>query len=78
MSDLTRTRQTYNAIFDKDIPASVTTLLRERSLGQFEGEKVSEIEQNAQFETYFNGGPNSSFRHSFTQKHQKEKVMKMF
>lgn len=68
MSDLTRTRQTYNAIFDKDIPASVTTLLRERSLGQFEGEKVSEIEQNAQFETYFNGGPNSSFRHSFTQK----------
>lgn len=68
LSDLTRTRQTYNAIFDKDIPASVTTLLRERSLGQFEGEKVSEIEQNAQFETYFNGGPNSSFRHSFTQK----------
>ena len=39
MSDLTRTRQTYNAIFDKDIPASVTTLLRERSLGKFEGEK---------------------------------------
>ena len=68
MSDLTRTRQTYNAIFDKDIPASVTTLLRERSLGKFEGEKVSEIEQNSQFETYFNGGPNSSFRHSFTQK----------
>lgn len=68
LSDLTRTRQTYNAIFDKDIPAHVTSLLRERSLGAFEGVKVKEIEQNPDYELYFNDDNYRLFRHSFTQK----------
>ncbi len=68
LSDLTRTRQTYNAIFDKFIPATVTPLLRERSLGIFEGKKVSEVEQDPQYAAYFGNGAYHAFRHSFTQK----------
>lgn len=46
LSDLLRTRQTYNAIFDNAIPASVTSSLRERSLGEFEGEMVTKLNKN--------------------------------
>ena len=38
ISDLTRTQETYRYIFPYDIPSTVTSLLRERSLGVFEGE----------------------------------------
>lgn len=68
ISDLTRTRQTYNAIFDKHISASVTPLLRERSLGIFEGKMVDAIEQNPEYHAYFNDDNLLAFRHSFTQK----------
>ncbi|MDW8545692.1 histidine phosphatase family protein [Staphylococcus pseudoxylosus] len=68
LSDLLRTRQTYNAIFDNAIPASVTASLRERSLGEFEGEMVDKIEQKPEYERYFNDGDYLSFRHSFSQK----------
>ena len=68
ISDLLRTRQTYNAIFDKSIPVSVTPLLRERSLGEFEGEMVAKVEQNPEYAQYFNDEDYLSFRHSFTQK----------
>ena len=37
VSDLTRTKETYQYIFPYDIPTTVT-LLRERSLGLFEGQ----------------------------------------
>ncbi|WP_436943763.1 histidine phosphatase family protein [Staphylococcus xylosus] len=68
LSDLLRTRQTYNAIFDNAIPASVTSSLRERSLGEFEGEMVDKIEQNPEYARYFNDEDYLSFRHSFSQK----------
>lgn len=68
LSDLLRTRQTYNAIFDNAIPASVTASLRERSLGEFEGEMVDKIEQKPEYECYFNDEDYLSFRHSFSQK----------
>ena len=38
VSDLTRTKETYQYIFPYDIPTTVTSLLRERSLGLFEGQ----------------------------------------
>lgn len=68
LSDLLRTRQTYNAIFDNAIPASVTASLRERSLGEFEGEMVDKIEQKPEYERYFNDEDYLLFRHSFSQK----------
>ncbi len=43
-------------------------MLRERSLGAFEGVKVKEIEHNPDYELYFNDDNYRSFRHSFTQK----------
>ena len=72
ISDLLRTRQTYNAIFDKSIPASVTPLLRERSLGIFEGKMVEAVEQNPSYTRYFEDQNYLEFRHSFTQKAPEE------
>ena len=63
-----RTRQTYNAIFDKDIPAETTALLRERSLGIFEGLHVEDVEQQSEYTHFFNDDNYREFRHSFTQK----------
>ena len=37
VSDLKRTRQTYEELFPYDIPTIYTKTLRERSLGVFEG-----------------------------------------
>lgn len=68
LSDLQRTRQTYNAIFDKDIPAQPTALVRERSLGIFEGLHVADVEQQSEYAHYFNDDNFKDFRHSFTQK----------
>ena len=68
VSDLTRTKQTYGAIFDKAIPTTVTSTLRERSLGLFEGTLVSDLKQNPTYPAYFNDENYKSFRHSFTQK----------
>ncbi|PHK48547.1 histidine phosphatase family protein [Staphylococcus edaphicus] len=68
ISDLLRTRQTYNAIFDKFIPVSVTSLLRERSLGLFEGKMIKEVEEDPKYKHFFENENYADFRHSFTQK----------
>ena len=44
--DLIRTQQTFEHIFPYDIASTTTPLLRERSLGVFEGEYKDEISAN--------------------------------
>lgn len=56
----------------------LSPLLRERSLGVFEGEYKDEISANPKYEKYFNDPNFKDFRHSFSQKRLKEKVMKMY
>ncbi|MCD8829143.1 histidine phosphatase family protein [Staphylococcus gallinarum] len=69
LSDLTRTKQTAQGIFPNDkVPKTETPLLRERSLGKFEGEMVDELEQSTEFAQYFNDEAYKYFRHSFSQK----------
>ncbi len=68
ISDLTRTQETYRYIFPYDIPSTITSLLRERSLGVFEGEYKDKLMQDAQYHRYFNDPEYKDFRHSFTQK----------
>ncbi|PNZ67443.1 histidine phosphatase family protein [Staphylococcus croceilyticus] len=68
VSDLTRTIETYNNIFPYDIPTTVTSGLRERSLGVFEGEYKDKLMKDAQYHQYFNHPEYKDFRHSFTQK----------
>ncbi|MCG7337938.1 histidine phosphatase family protein [Staphylococcus sp. ACRSN] len=69
LSDLTRTKQTAQAIFPSEkISKTKTPLLRERSLGKFEGEMVDELEQSTKFSRYFNDENYKYFRHSFEQK----------
>ena len=46
VSDLTRTKETYQYIFPYDIPTTVTSLLRERSLGLFEGQFKDKLMKN--------------------------------
>ena len=77
VSDL-RTQQTFEHIFPYDIASTTTPLLRERSLGVFEGEYKDEISANPKYEKYFNDPNFKDFRHSFSQKRLKEKVMKMY
>ena len=47
---------------------TITSLLRERSLGVFEGEYKDKLMQDAQYHRYFNDPEYKDFRHSFTQK----------
>ncbi|UDI79192.1 histidine phosphatase family protein [Staphylococcus taiwanensis] len=68
VSDLTRTQETYNNIFPYDIPTTITSILRERSLGVFEGEYKDKLMQDEQYHRYFNHPDYKDFRHSFTQK----------
>lgn len=68
VSDLTRTIETYNNIFSYDIPTTITSSLRERSLGVFEGEYKDKLMKDTQFHQYFNHPEYKDFRHSFTQK----------
>ncbi|HGO3108582.1 histidine phosphatase family protein [Staphylococcus aureus] len=68
VSDLLRTQQTFEHIFPYDIASTTTPLLRERSLGVFEGEYKDEISANPKYEKYFNDPNFKDFRHSFSQK----------
>lgn len=68
VSDLLRTQQTFEHIFPYDIASTTTPLLRERSLGVFEGEYKDEISANPKYEKYFNDPKFKDFRHSFSQK----------
>ena len=68
VSDLTRIQETYRHIFPYKIPTTVTPLLRERSLGIFEGKYKDKLSQEEQFSRYFNHPDYKDFRHSFTQK----------
>ena len=77
VSDLKRTRQTYDELFPYDLPTIYTKTLRERSLGVFEGKNKEEVCKDKRFEKYFHDPNYKYFRHSFSQKHHKEKVIKM-
>ncbi|RIP34761.1 histidine phosphatase family protein [Staphylococcus gallinarum] len=69
LSDLMRTRQTAQAIFSSEKLYKIESpLLRERSLGEFEGEMVDKITQSTEFAQYFKDEDYKYFRHSFTQK----------
>ncbi|MGV3094728.1 histidine phosphatase family protein [Staphylococcus borealis] len=68
VSDLTRTQETYRYIFPYEIPTTITSLLRERSLGVFEGEYKDTLMHDAKYHRYFNDPEYKDFRHSFTQK----------
>lgn len=68
MSDLKRTVQTYSCIFPYDIPTTLTPLLRERSLGVFEGKNQQELEQISEYKKYFTQSSYMNFRNSYTQR----------
>ena len=67
VSDLTRTKETYQYIFPYDIPTTVTSLLRERSLGLFEGQFKDKLMKNNKYHRYFHDSNYKDFRHSFIQ-----------
>ena len=67
VSSLLRTQQTYEAIFPYNIPTTFTDLLKERSLGVFEG-NIKRSVTGRNFYKYFNDDNFKDFRHSFTQK----------
>lgn len=68
VSDLTRTKETYQYIFPYDIPTTVTSLLRERSLGLFEGQFKDKLMKSNMYHRYFHDPNYKDFRHSFIQK----------
>ena len=77
VSDLKRTRQTYDELFPYDLPTIYTKTLRERSLGVFEGKNKEEVCKDK-------GSKNISMiliintlDIVFHKKHHKEKVIKM-
>ncbi|GEP85154.1 putative phosphoglycerate mutase [Staphylococcus piscifermentans] len=68
VSDLKRTVQTYENGFDETIPVTITALLRERSLGKFEGHSKDALIKQSEYRPYFEDPLMSNFRHSFTQR----------
>lgn len=77
VSDLKRTRQTYDELFPYDLPTIYTKTLRERSLGVFEGKNKKKFVKTK-------GSKNISMiliintlDIVFHKKHHKEKVIKM-
>ena len=74
VSDLTRTKETYQYIFPYDIPTTVTSLLRERSLGLFEGQFKDKLMKNNKYHRYFHDSNYKDFRHSFIQKRLRGKL----
>lgn len=68
ISDLTRTIQTYENGFDSHIPYTFSPLLRERSLGKFEGYSRETLCNNPAYSYYFENPRFSDFRNSFTQR----------
>ncbi|MDK7926568.1 MAG: histidine phosphatase family protein [Staphylococcus simulans] len=68
ISDLTRTIQTYENGFDSTIPHTFSPLLRERSLGEFEGYPRETLRDNPVYSRYFEDPRYSDFRNSFTQR----------
>ncbi len=78
VSDLLRTQQTFEHIFPYDIASTTTPLLRERSLGVFEGEykmksvRIRNMINISMIQTL------KTFVIVFHKKRLKEKVMKMY
>lgn len=68
VSDLLRTQQTFEHIFTYPVTMTTTSLLRERSLGLFEGKFKDDISENQKYAKYFSDPNFKDFRHSFTQK----------
>ena len=75
VSDLTRTKETYQYIFPYAIPTTVTSLLRERSLGLFEGQFKDKLMKNNKYHRYFHDSNYKDFRHSFIQKRLRKVIM---
>lgn len=66
VSDLTRAIQTYEHIFPYSVPTTYTPLLRERSLGVFEGKAQDELSKVTEYEKYFNDPKLKDFRNSYS------------
>lgn len=77
VSDLKRTRQTYEKLFPYDIPTIYTKTLRERSLGVFEGKNKEEVCKDKRFENISVILIINTLDIAFRKKHHKEKVIKM-
>lgn len=65
-SDLKRAIDTAQLFSDKDL--IIDKRLRERSLGDFEGKLVDDIQNSPEYEKYFNNSEYSNFRHDFVVK----------
>ncbi|MDD5463761.1 MAG: histidine phosphatase family protein [Candidatus Moranbacteria bacterium] len=65
-SDSGRAMETAELAMSSDIPITYTNLLRERSLGVFEGMNISEAESHPELSDYFSNPELCNFRHSFT------------
>lgn len=65
-SDLKRAVATAHLITDSDV--IIDKRLRERSLGDFEGVLISEMQNNPLFHKYFDDPEYSQFRHGFNKK----------
>ena len=78
VSDLTRTKETYQYIFPYDIPTTVTSLLRERSLGLFEGQFKDKLMKNNMYHRYFMIQIIKIFDIALFKKHLRGKVIMMF
>jgi len=64
-SDSGRAVETAELAMPGNIPITQTNLLRERSLGVFEGMNVSEAEGHPELSKYFSNPDLRNFRHSF-------------
>ena len=64
VSDSQRTQETAGYFADKD-KIVLDTRLRERSLGEFEGKFVCDIQEQEKYRQYFSNPAYMSFRHSF-------------
>ena len=77
VSSLLRTQQTYEAIFPYNIPTTFTDLLKERSLGVFEG-KYKKCHRTKPFINILMMIISKISVIALLKKHQKEKAIKMY
>ncbi|HAB7678207.1 TPA_asm: histidine phosphatase family protein, partial [Listeria monocytogenes] len=67
-SDSIRARETCKHGFSSDTPLIISKLLRERSLGDFEGKRIEDVKKDQRYIKFFNDSNFTEFRHSFHQK----------
>ncbi len=78
VSSLLRTQQTYEAIFPYNIPTTFTDLLKERSLGVFEGKYKKKCHRTKLFINILMMITSKISVIALLKKHQKEKVIKTY